>query len=392
MDHLIFFMTGRMSLKKWVDKGLFQREIAIYRELAKSIRVTIVSYGHEDEQHFLAGMGNNIRVLSNIEQLGDMDYVASLAQRIAAEPDNAFVKCNQIKGAHLAALFARQNCLPFIARAGYLQSDFVRNKVTLNFIGKRLRLAKMLQYEKEIFTSASVVVVSTQLIKSQIIEAIGIPGEKIRVVPNYVDTAVFKPCRTQRSANRLIYIGRLESQKNLFAFIEACSKLSAIELIIVGEGSQRARLEKLASRLKLNVSFLGQVPNNSLPDLLSTAAVFVLPSHYEGHPKSLIEAMATGIAVLGTDVPGIREAIEPGVTGMLSGTHADEMAEALRLLLDDEQLRAALGDAGSRFAESHYSLNRIVTMELENMWVAQKEHQKANKKFTDQEITQYASL
>lgn len=370
MDNLIFFMTERMSLKKWAEKGLFQREIAIYRELAKSIRVTIVSYGHEDEQHFLEGMGNNIRVLNNTHILADFDYIISLSQRIAPLPDHAVVKCNQIKGAHLAALFARQNNLPFIARAGYLQSDFVRNKVTLNFIGKRFRLAKTLQYEKEIFMSASVVVVSTELIKSQIIGEHGIPPEKVRVVPNYVDTAVFKPSRATRDAKRVIYIGRLESQKNLFAFIEACAKVQDIKLLMVGEGSQRTRLEKLAAKLELDVDFSGQVPNNKLPDLLNSAAVFVLPSYYEGHPKSLIEAMATGIPVLGTDVPGIRETVESGVTGMLCGTHADEIAESLRRLLDDEQLRADLGDAGSRFAERHYSLRRIVAMELENIHLA----------------------
>jgi glycosyltransferase involved in cell wall biosynthesis len=370
MDHLIFFMTERMSLKKWADKGLFQREIAIYRELAKFIRVTLVSYGHEDEQHFLAGMGNNIRVLSNIHRLGDTDFIGSLSQRVDASTDHAVVKCNQTKGAHLAALFARQNKLPFIARAGYLQSDFVRNKATFNFIGKRIRLSKTLQYEKEIFESASVVVVSTQLIKSQVVDEHVIPPEKIRVVPNYVDTAVFKPSGKPRNTKLVIYIGRLESQKNLFAFIEACAKVQDIKLIMVGEGSQRVKLEKLSAKLKLEAQFYGQVPNNRLPDLLNTAAVFVLPSYYEGHPKSLIEAMATGIPVLGTDVPGIREAVEPGVTGMLSGTHADEMAETLRRLLDDEQLRADLGDAGARFAERHYSLHRIVAMELENIQLA----------------------
>lgn len=379
MNHLILFMTERMSLKKWVDKGLFNREIAIYKALAQDIKVTIVSYGTENEAHFLKGI-KNICVISNTDKLNDEDYIHSLAARIDDSPKYTVVKCNQIKGGHLAAKFAELNNLPFIARAGYLQSDFVRNKFSFNLIAKRMRLKKTLAHENQVFNSASLIVVSTPLIKSQIIAAHGISAEKIHVVPNYVDTSIFQPSQLPRIENRVIYIGRLESQKNLFTLIKACANIPNIELILVGEGSLRNRLETLAKKLKLNVNFLGQVPNNTLPSLINTSSVFVLPSYFEGHPKSLIEAMATGIPILGTDVSGTRETIQHGENGMLCATQAKEMTSALIELLSNKLLGKKLGENGAIFAEKNYSLNRIVQMELENIQKAQLEYSTLNLK------------
>lgn len=369
MNHLILFMTEHMSLRKWIDKGLFPREIALYKELSKYVKVSIVSYAASDESELISDTPN-IEVICNVQKLADTDYVLTLPQRIEFDPLHTVVKTNQIKGAHLAALFAHATQLPLIARAGYLQSDFARNKFTLNFIRKRLHLAETIRYEKEIFSLASLIVVSTDLIKSQIIEQHGISGERIRVVPNYVDTSVFKYVENGRIPNRVIYTGRLEAQKNLFSLIEACSALPGVELFLVGEGSFKPKLEKLTRKLNVNAHFLGRVPNHDLPALLAVSSVFVLPSNYEGHPKSLIEAMATGIAVLGTDVAGIREVIQSGVTGLLCGTKPQEIATKLAILLRDKALCHALGKDGHRYATEHFSLRSIVELELENITLA----------------------
>ena len=92
----------------------------------------------------------------------------------------------------------------------------------------------------------------------------------------------------------------------------------------------------------------------------------VLPSYYgEGFPKVLIEAAATGRAVITTDQPGCRDAIEPNVTGLLVPIRdATALADAIARLLDDSNLRQAMGAAGRKLAEKEYGVEKVVEAHL----------------------------
>ncbi|NJO04104.1 MAG: glycosyltransferase family 4 protein [Chloroflexaceae bacterium] len=109
---------------------------------------------------------------------------------------------------------------------------------------------------------------------------------------------------------------------------------------------------------------LGSVPNHDLPRYLQRARVFVLPSHYEGHPKALLEAMACGLPVIGSDVPGIRELLHHGETGYLCPPSPDGIRTAVELLLGDAALRHRLGQQARQYVLDHFALNRIVELEL----------------------------
>jgi glycosyltransferase involved in cell wall biosynthesis len=367
MVQLILFMTERMSLRKWVDKGMFAREIAIYKHLATSHQVTIVSYGTEDESRFLEDCPG-IRVFTNTSGLAPEKYIDSLTSHIDFDPLATVVKTNQIKGAHLAVRFARRCGLPLIVRGGYLTSAFVREKRRWNPISKWWQQRAIHQYEKEVFSQANLIVVTTELMRTQILDAYPLPPERIRIVPNYVDTDVFRtPASTGRAPRRLIFVGRMEAQKNLFAFITACARVPNAEVVLIGEGSQRPELEQLAKELSVNATFTGQLPNQELPERIAGASLFVLPSYYEGHPKTLIEAMATGIPVVGTRVEGIRECIQSDVTGLLCNTSPEGISEAINFALDNPDKAQQWGKAGQRFAEETYSLRTILQTERMNI-------------------------
>ncbi|WP_449393218.1 glycosyltransferase family 4 protein [Eoetvoesiella caeni] len=100
--------------------------------------------------------------------------------------------------------------------------------------------------------------------------------------------------------------------------------------------------------------------------LYQRSHIVVLPSYREGLPKSLVEAAACGRAVVTTDVPGCRDAIEPGVTGLLVPVHdAAALAAAVQRLADDAVLRRAMGSAGRNLAEREFDIRLIVGRHLE---------------------------
>jgi glycosyltransferase involved in cell wall biosynthesis len=102
-----------------------------------------------------------------------------------------------------------------------------------------------------------------------------------------------------------------------------------------------------------------------IPSVLGSATIVALPSYREGLPKVLLEAAACGRAVVTTDVPGCRDAIESGVTGLLVPSRdAAELAKAIALLLDNPARCAAIGLAGRRLAESEFDVSKVVERHL----------------------------
>jgi len=105
---------------------------------------------------------------------------------------------------------------------------------------------------------------------------------------------------------------------------------------------------------------------SDMPQVLAQARLVVLPSYREGMPKVLLEAAACGRAVVTTDVPGCRDAIEPGVTGLLVPPRdADALARAIRTLLEDEARCRAMGLAARALAEREFDVRRVVARHLE---------------------------
>jgi glycosyltransferase involved in cell wall biosynthesis len=105
-----------------------------------------------------------------------------------------------------------------------------------------------------------------------------------------------------------------------------------------------------------------------VPALLAAADIFALPSHFEGLPMSVIEAMLTGLPVIATDISGPNEQVLPGVTGLLvPPMRIAELAEALRRLTADTALRARMGAAGRARALDLYDEQKVVARTLDLM-------------------------
>ena len=211
---------------------------------------------------------------------------------------------------------------------------------------------------------------------------------KTLVIENGVDISRFS--RSHDKAKMLASLGLREGEKVigivanfkkiknhmylLKAFNGLIKEYENVRLLLIGQGFKndpenseteiRSFIEK--NGLDDKVTILGY--RSDVPDLLSIMDIFCLTSFSEGLPISLIEAMAAGLPLVGTDVNGIKEVIIQNRNGILVNVNdIDEMKRALLTLLRDESLRNKMGNESRCLVESHYSLNGCVR-QYENLF------------------------
>ena len=208
--------------------------------------------------------------------------------------------------------------------------------------------------------------------------AAGIAREKLFWMPNPVDVAEFSPATCEErlrlradsgisaQAPVVVYVGRLAPEKELASLLEAFAlvrrKQSDAQLIVVGDGPERAALQAESQRLGLSeaVRFTGRQPMDRVREFLKMADIFALVSRLEGFPCSLIEAMSTGLAAIVSRIPANKQLIDDGVHGLSGGVrNASELAEALLRLIDNPEQRQQMGQAGRQRIIDHYSTVKI---------------------------------
>ncbi len=358
---LVVFMTEGVSLAELSSRGMLEREIALYKELQPELKsITFVTYGGGRDMK-IAGKLGGVRVIANSWGLPGFLYQRQVAAKLSKMTGpRTIIKSNQTSGAPAAMKAARKIGAKFIARSGYWLFDFVRRKGG-DDSKKMMACAAM---EKDVFTGADHVVVSTEQTKEGVIKKYYLDTKKVTVIPNYVDTELFRPNPAlPKRARQILYIGRLSKQKNLHMLLSAVQK-ARCKLLMIGTGAMRKELEDRIKADKIDAEILGSRDHQDLPSYINSCEAFVLPSLYEGHPKTLIEAMACGACVIGTKAPGIQEVIEDGHTGYLAELTPDALAAAIKASLSDLELSQKMGQNARAFAESHYALSRIVEKEL----------------------------
>lgn len=363
-NHLVLFFTRGVTLADWRRMGMLGRELALYRRLVEAgMRVSFVTGGGSDDVA-LAEEIAPIEVCCNRWNLPGWLYAAALPwlhRKTLRDCD--VIKTNQTDGGLSALRAARWWRKPMIARCGYMWSAFHAQRY--GEADRRARRARRI--EERLFTSATRVQVTTDGMADDIHTRFG--GEisaRVRLVPNYVQTDLFCPRNESASEPEadLIFIGRHSRQKNLPALLEAARDLPIRLVIIGGGGADHADLEPFVEGGRVQVEWRGPMPHGRLPDALRDAKAFVLPSHYEGHPKALIEAMACGMPVIVSDRPGLRELVQHGQTGYVCGIEAPQIRAAIEAVLGDRDLRARLGVAARAFAGEFFSLESVFDLEV----------------------------
>jgi glycosyltransferase involved in cell wall biosynthesis len=229
------------------------------------------------------------------------------------------------------------------------------------------RLAKRL-LERVGLKLAAAVIVTTEELRAHV--AAVASADRIHVIPNGVDPVRFVAADRRRSLRgRILYVGRLSAEKNLSALVQAVATLQhrvAAELVMIGAGPLRDRLDAEARAAGVRVEFAGVVDHRLVPEWLGSADAFVLPSFTEGHPKALLEAMAAGVPCVVSDCSGNRALVSHEDTGLLfDPREPSALAAGLERVLVDDGLARAMGERAREFVAREYDLARLVETEID---------------------------
>jgi phosphatidyl-myo-inositol alpha-mannosyltransferase len=199
-------------------------------------------------------------------------------------------------------------------------------------------------------------------------------GGEYRVIPNGVDVSRFAGAEPADlgPGRKLLFVGRLHPRKGFAVAVAAFGRIApdepGLRLVVAGDGADRAVLGGLAPEIKERIVMLGSVPNRELPRIHAACDVFVAPNTGgESFGVVLIEAMAAGLPVVASDIPGYDEVVTDGVDGLLvPARDPAALAAAVAGLLGDPAEAARLAAAGRlRAAVSDWS---AVVAELETAY------------------------
>jgi glycosyltransferase involved in cell wall biosynthesis len=179
----------------------------------------------------------------------------------------------------------------------------------------------------------------------------GVEPKRVTVLPNPAPPVPELPSRDELRrrlglrGRTLAFAGRLTTPKSLGTLLEAVTRLDGVDLLIAGEGPDRAALEQRASSLGLGdrVRFLGALPRPHVLELFRAADASVLTSTWENFPHSVVEALAVGTPVIATAVGGVAEIVRDGENGLLVAPGDPEaLARAVTTFFEEPELQARL--------------------------------------------------
>lgn len=248
---------------------------------------------------------------------------------------------------------------------GFLDDEVIRQKPARQFA------------RRMIFKGARCVVVPSKTLEDIAINAWKVPASRIRYVPNGIDTERFRPIDVEQRreirirlglpADGLVVgtVGGLRPEKNQLrlvrAFVELTEKSNEVHLLIVGDGPLRGPMQQLLEQHELSdrATFVGSV--NEPKQYYQAMDVFALPSDTEQMSLALLEAMASGLPVAGTDVGDTKVVVDPLNRGYIVSANGDaSFASVIQHLFGDRELRASLATANRNRCLAHFSVDQMM--------------------------------
>ena len=356
------FLTYGMSLKKWHEIGILDRELEVYNKLSKKVSYTIFSYGINDYSYI---KNKNIKIfhLSKYFFFKNkyLKFINSLLIPFFIKnkiKNFHILKSNQTLGAWLPAICSVLYNKKFIHRAGYdlyqNSSDCLNRGVLSLFFLKYFIIALFKLSDQIILTNNSH---KKNLKKNNI-------NSKIFILPNFINTKKFYPLKIEKKNERILFVGRIEEEKNLNLIILSL-KNTNFGLDIIGSGKKKfiKKLKILAHKEGVSVKFYGTIRNNLISKYYNNYKYFINFSNYEGNPKAVLEAMACGCLVICSKVRGNKELILNNYNGILVNKNILSLNKKIKEL--NKIKRKKIVRNSLKYIQDNFSLEKITKLELE---------------------------
>ena len=319
MKTVSFIFTYDYSLKTWFESGTLQRELEIFKNIAKNeeYNFKFFSYGNSEdlklfnnsESFEIYPIYENIRYRNNkIIRFIYSFIIPFKISKIVRDTD--LIYQNQLNGAWVSILLKIITKKPLIIRTGYdtyLFSIKENKKVWI------VQFYKLLTYLALKFSDLYTV---TSISDEKFLDS-KFDNPNIKITRNWTNPREFVPF-SSRKKNKVLCVGRLVNQKNYeYLFNEFKTLEKNIEIDIVGEGPLKSKLVDLANKNKLKINFLGNINHDQLLKSYQNYQFYIFPSLYEGNPKTLLEAMGSGCIVLASNIENNLEIISDKNTGFI---------------------------------------------------------------------------
>jgi len=233
-------------------------------------------------------------------------------------------------------------------------------------------------FEKQALKSADHILAVSAFTAKLTKEIFGLK-KQIQVIPNSIDTELFKTSKVETEAHRILYFGTLIRKKGVLELAKICNLLfqknKAVKLILAGKdttdvlvnrSTKTLFLEQLQTEYHSQVQFVGVLPYAEIQHELARASVVVLPSFAEALPMTWIEAMAMEKALVTSDIGWANEVMIDGETGYtVDPQNHEAYADAVLKLLNDEELSSKMGANARKQVVEHFATGVVVKQNLE---------------------------
>ena len=320
--NIAFFFTYGYSLKTWKESGVLDRELKILEFLTSryGYKFTLFTYGDSSEFKLLNNRKNfkivpvyNVIKKSNIKLI---NYIKSLFLPLFLKKylsEINIIHQHQLQGVWVSLLIKILYRKPLVVRTGY-------DVYTFSKLEKKSKL-KILTYK--ILTYFSLVLCNLYTVTSKndfeiLKNTFELKNNKIKIRPNFIENIKINSDLAKRYKNRILSVGRLVNQKNFTKLInEFSNTFGEYEIDIVGSGELKSALIKEAKAKNVKLNLLGNLTYKDLMELYQKYLFYIAPSVFEGNPKTVLEAMASGCIVIASKIENHSELILENKEGLL---------------------------------------------------------------------------
>ena len=365
-------MTNNISLKDWQNNGQVYREKLYFKKFLKNgYKLSLITFGNNKDLKIVNSKINIIPLYGNIKKYKNkilnffLNYWRlNFYKRLILEID--LLKTNQLSSSILAILICFLYKKKLLLRVGYeplmnykimLTNNYLRKiENKKNFYQLKLFFLGLISYK-----FSSHIICTSEKQRDFISRNFFISESKISIIPNWIDTKKFSPLYSQNNRNGVLYVGRLEPEKNPKILVESMIGINK-KLTLIGSGSLKYEIINLAKKYNVEIEIINPVPNHELVNYYRECSVYIIPSFYEGNPKTLLEAMACGCAVIGSNVIGIKEIIKKEIGFLFNDV--SELRDAMRKIFNDQAKARLMGNRARKYIEKNNNIDKCLKKEI----------------------------